>query len=169
MASNSPRHYHGGHGGHRESRTTPRRRPDDLESSPRPPVFASPTAHNNSASRPRASGYNSYAHQYDLQSPSSGPGRPSNDSRAPMMSSHARDGSDGIHRKKSLIRPERRRNDSDDPNYHYRKHAQRMAVHPSTTGHDPVMEDHDPDMPHSSGNRLQRTSTSQNSDLCRGY
>ena len=94
------------------------------------------------------------------------------------MSSHARDGSDGISRKKSLIRPERRRNDSDDPNYHYRKHAQRMAVHPSTTGHDPITEDHDVSTLHSDstdrrqagrGQNLHRTSTSQSPPLKEKY
>jgi chitin synthase len=45
-------------------------------------------------------------------------------------------------RKRSLIRPERQRMDPDHPNYHYSKHAQRMNVQPSTTGHDPIMEDH---------------------------
>lgn len=46
-----------------------------------------------------------------------------------------------ISRKKSLIRPERRRNDPEDPNYYYRKHAQNMDVMPSTTGRDPQMEE----------------------------
>ena len=32
--------------------------------------------------------------------------------------------------------------DPSHPNYHYRKHAQRMDVHPSTTGNDPILEDH---------------------------
>jgi len=31
--------------------------------------------------------------------------------------------------------------DANHPNYHYRKHAQRMDVQPSTTGNDPIMED----------------------------
>ena len=44
-------------------------------------------------------------------------------------------------RKRSLIRPERRRLDPSDPDYHYRKHAQRMNVQPSTTGNDPILED----------------------------
>jgi chitin synthase len=39
--------------------------------------------------------------------------------------------------------------DSEDPNYHYRKHAQRMAVHPSTTGHDPISEEHEVSTLHS--------------------
>lgn len=46
-----------------------------------------------------------------------------------------------LHRKRSLVRPERRRNDSEDPNYYYRKHAQNMQVMPSTTGHDPMLEE----------------------------
>lgn len=44
-------------------------------------------------------------------------------------------------RKRSLIRPERQRNDPSQPNYYYRKHAQRMDVQPSTTGNDPILED----------------------------
>ena len=45
-------------------------------------------------------------------------------------------------RKKSLIRPERKRIDRDHPNYHYIQHAQNMEVYPSTTGNDPVMEEY---------------------------
>lgn len=48
-------------------------------------------------------------------------------------------------RKRSLIHPERRRVDRDHPNYHYRQHAQNMEVFPSTTGNDPIVEDHDED------------------------
>ena len=44
-------------------------------------------------------------------------------------------------RKKSLVRPERRQVNRDDPDYHYRRHAQKMNVLPSTTGVDPQMED----------------------------
>ncbi|KAL8377787.1 hypothetical protein RB595_008463 [Gaeumannomyces hyphopodioides] len=44
-------------------------------------------------------------------------------------------------RKRSLIRPERNRIDKDHPNYHYRKHAAKMATLPSSTGNDPVLED----------------------------
>ena len=46
-------------------------------------------------------------------------------------------------RKRSLVRPERGRIDRDHPNYHYRQHAQNMEVFPSTTGNDPMAEDHD--------------------------
>lgn len=45
-------------------------------------------------------------------------------------------------RKRSLIRPERNRIDQDHPNYHYRQHAHKMTVLPSTTGNDPIAEDH---------------------------
>ena len=44
-------------------------------------------------------------------------------------------------RKKSLVRPERRHINADDPDYHYRRHAQKMNVLPSTTGVDPQVED----------------------------
>ncbi|KAK5089204.1 Chitin synthase, class 3 [Lithohypha guttulata] len=59
------------------------------------------------------------------------------DDRALIMSSKTSD----LGRKKSLVRPDRRRLDSNDPNYHYRKHAQNMDVLPSTTGNDPMLED----------------------------
>lgn len=66
-----------------------------------------------------------------------------------------------LHRKRSLVRPERRRADSHDPNYHYRKHAQNMQVHPSNTGVDPMLDlDHtDPyeNMDHSGQRHEDRT------------
>ena len=55
--------------------------------------------------------------------------------RAPMAN-------DDFTRKRSLIRPERRRHDPDDPNYYYRRHAQNMNVLPSTTGNDTQLEEH---------------------------
>ena len=50
-------------------------------------------------------------------------------------------GDHDINRKKSLVRPERGRIDKDHPNFHYRQHAQKMTVYPSTTGNDPIIED----------------------------
>ncbi|KAK0730504.1 glycosyltransferase family 2 protein [Lasiosphaeris hirsuta] len=47
----------------------------------------------------------------------------------------------GLHRKRSLIRPERNRIGKDHPNYHYRKHAANMNTLPSSTGNDPILED----------------------------
>ena len=58
-----------------------------------------------------------------------------------MMSSQG--GAKDLGRKRSLIRPERRRMDRNDPNYYYRKHAQNMDIQPSTTGNDPLLEDHE--------------------------
>ncbi|KZF26088.1 glycosyltransferase family 2 protein [Xylona heveae TC161] len=46
-------------------------------------------------------------------------------------------------RKRSLIRPERNRIDRDHPNYHYRQHAQNMNFMPSTTGNDPLIDEHE--------------------------
>lgn len=46
-----------------------------------------------------------------------------------------------ITRKRSLIRPERRRYGPEDSDYHYRKHAENMNVMPSSTGRDPQLED----------------------------
>lgn len=51
-------------------------------------------------------------------------------------------GGGNFSRKRSLVRPERGRIDRDHPNYHYRQHAQNMTVFPSTTGNDPILEDH---------------------------
>ena len=52
------------------------------------------------------------------------------------------DGGNDLGRKRSLVRPERNRIDKDHPNFHYRQHAQNMAVFPSTTGNDPILEEH---------------------------
>jgi chitin synthase len=49
-------------------------------------------------------------------------------------------GAEDLSRKKSMIRPERRRDDPEDPNFYYRKHAQHMNVMPSITGNDPHYE-----------------------------
>lgn len=60
------------------------------------------------------------------------------DDRDPMLKRAPGD----ISRKKSLVRPERRRADPEtDPDYYYRKHAQHMNVMPSTTGRDPQLEE----------------------------
>ncbi|TKA82856.1 Chitin synthase 4 [Friedmanniomyces simplex] len=53
--------------------------------------------------------------------------------------SHAALNSD-IHRKKSLVRPERRANGPEAPDFYYRQHAQHMNVMPSATGRDPQLE-----------------------------
>ena len=52
-------------------------------------------------------------------------------------------GGTDLGRKRSLVRPERNRIDRDHPNFHYRQHAQTMAIQPSTTGNDPIIEDMD--------------------------
>lgn len=49
--------------------------------------------------------------------------------------------SSDVGRKRSLIRPERRRNDPEDPHYYYKQHARDMSIMPSTTGNDPLLED----------------------------
>ena len=58
-----------------------------------------------------------------------------------QMAQPLRTGATEIHRKRSLIRPERNRIDRDHPNYHYRQHAANMPVLPSSTGNDPIYED----------------------------
>jgi chitin synthase len=70
------------------------------------------------------------------------PGTPVPMERDPIMRGQNAVPAQDLGRKRSLIRPERQRMDPSHPNYHYRKHAQRMAVQPSTTGNDPIMEDH---------------------------
>ena len=67
------------------------------------------------------------------------PGTPAGEAD-PIMATY--DGSNDLGRKRSLIRPERNRIDRDHPNYHYRQHAQNMTVYPSTTGNDPIIEEH---------------------------
>lgn len=47
-----------------------------------------------------------------------------------------------LRRKKSLVKPERRRVDHDHPNYHYRQRSHHMNTFPSATGEDPLL-DHD--------------------------
>ncbi|GAB7361066.1 hypothetical protein MBLNU230_g1106t1 [Neophaeotheca triangularis] len=67
--------------------------------------------------------------------------------RDPMMAAAAAAtpsrmyGETDLNRKRSLIRPERRRRDPEDPNYYYRQHAQHMNVMPSETGNDPQVEE----------------------------
>ncbi|KAI9782044.1 MAG: Chitin synthase, class 3 [Candelina submexicana] len=70
------------------------------------------------------------------------PGTPTGhrEDRDPMMDVPGSGGD--FSRKRSLIRPERNRIDRDHPNFHYRQHAHNMTVYPSTTGNDPIVEDH---------------------------
>jgi len=80
---------------------------------------------------------------YSLASrPLPSPGTPIPMDRDPAMATKHASGAHDLGRKRSLVRPERQRFDPDHPNYHYRKHAQKMAVHPSTTGNDPIREDY---------------------------
>ncbi|KAI4658349.1 uncharacterized protein J4E79_006754 [Alternaria viburni] len=108
---------------HRDSHHR-RRRTSDLENT---------RSHDRSNSK---SGTQSYARAL----PS--PGTPVPMERDPIMRGQTNSTGPELGRKRSLIRPERQRNDPSHPNYHYRKHAQRMDVHPSTTGNDPILEDH---------------------------
>lgn len=45
-----------------------------------------------------------------------------------------------LRRKKSLVKPERRRIDHDHPNYHYRQRSHHMNTFPSATGDDPLLD-----------------------------
>jgi len=87
------------------------------------------------------------SHGY-LSSPASNANTPSrNHHQSPVASPAYDDGqglmapSNGIARKKSLVRNERRPLDPNQRDYYYRRHAQGMNVHPSTTGADPTAED----------------------------
>ncbi|KAL5379992.1 Chitin synthase 4 [Paraphaeosphaeria sporulosa] len=69
------------------------------------------------------------------------PGTPVPMDRDPMIAAAPYGSrSTDLGRKRSLVRPERQRIDENHPNYHYRKHAKKMTVHPSTTGNDPIRE-----------------------------
>lgn len=45
-----------------------------------------------------------------------------------------------MRRKKSLVKPERRRIDPDDPNYHYRQRSHYMPTYPVSAGNDPLLD-----------------------------
>ncbi|KAJ5698684.1 hypothetical protein N7462_000689 [Penicillium macrosclerotiorum] len=45
-----------------------------------------------------------------------------------------------LRRKKSLVKPERRRVDPEHPNYHYRQRSHHMSTYPSATGDDPLLD-----------------------------
>jgi chitin synthase len=72
------------------------------------------------------------------------PGAPSPGFHAPTGGVPTTPSAGDFGRKRSLVRPERTRIDKDHPQYHYRQHAtkQGMNVLPSTTGNDPILEDH---------------------------
>lgn len=114
----------------RESRGSPyrespsrRARPNDIETAPYRDVPG-----------PRTPTHRPKQQAYMHAEPS--PSRTLNDNQ------HDGPGAD-FHRKRSLVRPERGRIDRDHPNFHYRQHAQKMTVYPSTTGNDPIVEDDD--------------------------
>lgn len=48
-----------------------------------------------------------------------------------------------VRRKKSMVKPERRREDRDQPNYHYRQRSHHMPTYPSATGNDPLLDHKD--------------------------
>jgi chitin synthase len=128
-----------GSNGRRESyhRNSPRRnRPQDVETGGYySPANASPRGN---CSPTRKSDFKAQAHVEALPSP-----RPTLEEKQPLRGmASGDDGAGAMSRKRSLIRPERNRIDRDHPNYYYRQHAQNMPVYPSTTGNDPIFEDH---------------------------
>ncbi|KAK4969305.1 Chitin synthase, class 3, partial [Elasticomyces elasticus] len=126
----SPKRRESRHTHHRDRPSSRRRRPSDVEASP----YEGHRHHRRRSSSTR----NRPQDTYIRAAPSPGilPG-----DQDPMMAMSTQRPSHGLHRKKSLVRPERNRIDKDHPNYHYRKHAQNMAVLPSSTGNDPMVED----------------------------
>ncbi|TAQ86053.1 hypothetical protein B7494_g5632 [Chlorociboria aeruginascens] len=92
----------------------------------------SPTRHG----RAHSTSKSSYAETTTPLSPTS------HDSLTP---GHGAETTQEVHRKRSLIRPERNRIDKDHPNYYYRQHAAKMNVLPSSTGNDPIIEDMEAD------------------------
>ncbi|KAH7060861.1 chitin synthase 4 [Macrophomina phaseolina] len=122
--------HHSSHGRSRRDSSTRRRRPSDLEARP---------SHDSRASRASRT----TPRKEHSRHPSSGnalpsPGTPTAREHDPMMAAGQE-----LNRKRSLVRPERSRIDRDHPNYHYRQHASNMNVRPSTTGNDPLTENHD--------------------------
>ena len=103
--------------GHSPYRDSPRSRPLDIETGHSP------------VRRPRYENY-----------PES-PGSRAND-QDPIMAHNLQPPAGELGRKKSLIRPERRKMNRDHPNYHYQQHAHNMEVFPSTTGNDPMLDDY---------------------------
>ncbi|KAI9730451.1 MAG: Chitin synthase, class 3 [Claussenomyces sp. TS43310] len=69
------------------------------------------------------------------------PTTPTSNDRVPLARSPSPEVQRTVSRKRSLIRPERSRIDRDHPNYYYRQHAANMEILPSSTGHDPILED----------------------------
>jgi chitin synthase len=121
---------------YRDSTSHRRRRRSDAE---RRSDGDSSRPHHRTHSRTHSRTKSGGTHTHARQLPS--PGTPVPMERDPVMRNHQAVPPQELGRKRSLVRPERQRFDPDHPNYHYRKHAQRMAVQPSTTGNDPIMED----------------------------
>ncbi|KAI9818972.1 MAG: Chitin synthase, class 3 [Thelocarpon impressellum] len=123
--------------------TSHRARPTDVETAGYFPTHAEPTPTQYSPTRKSASRKQGYA--------KAAPHTPTGDREplSPNMGTPIGAGGGGgggapntdFTRKRSLVRPERNRIDRDHPNYHYRQHAANMAVLPSTTGNDPIVED----------------------------
>ncbi|CAK4031315.1 glycosyltransferase family 2 [Lecanosticta acicola] len=83
------------------------------------------------------------------------PWSPSAQDHDPMLEAGTPSRTGQLNTKKSLVRPERRRNNPDEPDYYYRKHAQNMNIRPSATGRDPQWEDDMETMGSEESSRLQ--------------
>ncbi|KAG5929710.1 Chitin synthase 4 [Claviceps africana] len=108
-----------------------RPRPDDIETG-----FQSPSR----TGRERGNSASSFADTISNPniSTETHPLSPTNYAMSPPLPPHSPD--QRIHRKRSLIRPERSRIGKDHRNYHYLKHAANMETMPSSTGNDPIIE-----------------------------
>ena len=48
-----------------------------------------------------------------------------------------------VRHKKRMVKPERRKDDREQPNYHYRQKSNHMPTFPSATGNDPLLDNRD--------------------------
>lgn len=72
----------------------------------------------------------------------------------PRAHNHENSSDQAFGRKRSLIRPERHKIGKDHRNYYYHKHAANMAVLPSSTGNDPLLENLEASTDRSGGSQM---------------
>ena len=97
-------------------------------------AYSTPASHHSS---PRRHHHSRRRSSRSNREPASSPGY--FDEQHHLMSANQNE----LGRKKSLVRHERRPPDPQSRDYHYRQHAARMNVQPSTTGVDPHLDDDD--------------------------
>lgn len=135
----SSNHGHRTYDDYREMRSHTRRQSSARRNSTERHLTQRPEA---AHEKPR--GIDSSVSVQPLPSPYQSPGTFGHE-REPMLEggtpTRKNDMSSDLGRKRSMVRPERRQYDPNDPNYYYRQHAKKMSVMPSTTGMDPGLED----------------------------